>query len=116
MPLVLGPQRRRNANLPGDMLNDGGGDFAGIARKAAQELKELKQDRETEPAHSGRIVQTALLVRLQSRPQSTGLARDSCLAEWRLTSIGLPQIFAIRCLKISLSSWNKCPDKVSSHM
>ena len=66
--LYWGHQRRRNANLPGDMLDDdgGGGDFAGIARKAAQELKELKQDRETESAHSGRIVQTALLVRLQS--------------------------------------------------
>jgi len=31
-----------NANLPGDMLHGGGGNLAGIPRKAAQELKELK--------------------------------------------------------------------------
>jgi hypothetical protein len=31
-------------------------------------------------------------------------------------SLGPPQIFASRCLKSFLSPWNKCADKVSSHM
>lgn len=63
MPFVLGPEHWRNAGLSGQMLHNRGGDFAGIVREAAHELKELKHNRKTEPGRPGGMVQKALLLR-----------------------------------------------------